>query len=478
MIGILMSIGGLYAQSDYSSLSIANIDFGGTARYNAMGGAMAGLGGDLSTFSYNPAGIGLFRRHEISFTPGLNMSAVENTYLGTFADDIHARLGVSNFGFVSSKKLTEDKWKYVQFGVSYNRLKDFNSNQMVVGTNPNQTLVDQLIGSVDGLSSDNFNENASVAAITGWNAYLFDPTEVDGEYVSNFDTDNIKQVISKESRGRIGETAITFGGNYDDRLYLGATVGFQRIKTSNELNFREIAEDEVANNFMTSYVLNETIEAQGDGINLKLGAIYRVNDNVRLGLSYHTPTYVSMTNEEVLRVNSEFSGGSTEGDVSDNYLWEYSMNTPSRFIAGVGLVLSKKVLVDVDYERVDYSSMKVRDVGAFIADYSDINTDIRNNFTAVNNLRVGGEIRLAPFSFRAGAAYYENPNKDGSDLFVSDKMIYSGGLGYRNERYHFDIGYRLTAQEIDNYYYSPAYSEAVDQTVSKGALTMTMGMRF
>ena len=36
-----------------------------------MGGAFTALGGDLSTLSQNPAGIGVFRSSEISVTPQL-----------------------------------------------------------------------------------------------------------------------------------------------------------------------------------------------------------------------------------------------------------------------------------------------------------------------------------------------------------------------------------------------------------------------
>ena len=40
----------------------------GTARYVGMGGAMTAIGGDPSAVLDNPAGLGLYRRNEISLT--------------------------------------------------------------------------------------------------------------------------------------------------------------------------------------------------------------------------------------------------------------------------------------------------------------------------------------------------------------------------------------------------------------------------
>ena len=45
----------------------------GSARTSAMGGAFGALGGDMSAFHANPAGIGVFRKSEVSITPYLNI---------------------------------------------------------------------------------------------------------------------------------------------------------------------------------------------------------------------------------------------------------------------------------------------------------------------------------------------------------------------------------------------------------------------
>ena len=56
------------AQETYQDAKLAAPQLTGTARYVGMGGAMEALGADISTISSNPAGIGLFRKSQITLT--------------------------------------------------------------------------------------------------------------------------------------------------------------------------------------------------------------------------------------------------------------------------------------------------------------------------------------------------------------------------------------------------------------------------
>lgn len=65
----LMTVPGL-AQETYQDTKLIDNDLNGTARYVGMGGAMEALGADISTISTNPAGIGLFRKGQVSISGG------------------------------------------------------------------------------------------------------------------------------------------------------------------------------------------------------------------------------------------------------------------------------------------------------------------------------------------------------------------------------------------------------------------------
>jgi hypothetical protein len=62
---------GVNAQNVDDALRYSQIFYGGTARFMSMGGAFTALGGDISSLSQNPAGIGVFRSSELTITPQL-----------------------------------------------------------------------------------------------------------------------------------------------------------------------------------------------------------------------------------------------------------------------------------------------------------------------------------------------------------------------------------------------------------------------
>lgn len=62
-----------FAQETYLDTKLVENDLNGTARYVGMGGAMEALGADISTISTNPAGLGLFRKSQVTLSGGLLM---------------------------------------------------------------------------------------------------------------------------------------------------------------------------------------------------------------------------------------------------------------------------------------------------------------------------------------------------------------------------------------------------------------------
>src|ERR1700761_970142 len=75
---------------------------GGTAREQAIGGAMGSIGGDLSAAFVNPAGLGLYKTNEFVLSPGWHFQTDKSTYLNTHArgpNSNNFNLGASGFVF-------------------------------------------------------------------------------------------------------------------------------------------------------------------------------------------------------------------------------------------------------------------------------------------------------------------------------------------------------------------------------------------
>ena len=101
------------AQVSYDALNYSQTFNGGTARFASMGGAFGALGGDFSSLSVNPAGLGVYRSSEFTLTPSFKKRSVASTYNGTNNEDSRSRLGFDNIGFVFSPILMINVCKIV-----------------------------------------------------------------------------------------------------------------------------------------------------------------------------------------------------------------------------------------------------------------------------------------------------------------------------------------------------------------------------
>lgn len=111
-----------YSQSLDEAVKFSRTSNLGSARSAAMGGAFGALGGDISSLNTNPAGVGVFRKSEIAFTPSLNFSHIESGH-GSISKN---SFQVGQLGAVFSFYSPNFDWKGINFGINYTNLNNFN----------------------------------------------------------------------------------------------------------------------------------------------------------------------------------------------------------------------------------------------------------------------------------------------------------------------------------------------------------------
>ena len=64
LVSITLIASGLegFSQNEVDALRYSQLNLSGTARFTSMGGAFGALGGDMSSMTVNPAGIGVLTR--------------------------------------------------------------------------------------------------------------------------------------------------------------------------------------------------------------------------------------------------------------------------------------------------------------------------------------------------------------------------------------------------------------------------------
>ncbi len=103
----------------------------GTARFKAMGGVNTALGGDISSISGNPAGLGFYGQSDASIS--LNYLNNENkaTYFGNSVNQTKGKLGLENIGVVihyPTHNNTDFGWQNFNVGLSIDKQNNFNDN--------------------------------------------------------------------------------------------------------------------------------------------------------------------------------------------------------------------------------------------------------------------------------------------------------------------------------------------------------------
>jgi len=461
------------AQNEIDALRYSNIDFGGSARFVALGGAFGALGADISTLSTNPAGLGVFRNSEFSFTPSIYTSKTSSKYLDKTREDIKYNFNFGNIGFASTYKLRrphdEGKgWEYFNFGFSVNRCANFNNRYLIEGNNFENSLMTDYLARAQGKLVGDLNPFDTELA---FNTYLIDSIDATGNYFSAVPVNGgVKQSKSITTSGSMNEMVIALAGNYNDQFYIGGTIGFPFIRYYEQSTYREVDIDTLSN--FKSFSLSEDISTVGSGVNFKLGMIFRPVDYVRLGVAVHTPTFFTLKDNYSRTLSSEFDDGRSYLASTPNGRFNYELNTPMRLIGSIGFVIGEFGLISADYEFVDYSEARLR-----AKDYKffEENDAIQSNYRAHNNLRFGGELRLEPITLRGGYAIHGSPFKSG--INDGQKTSVSFGLGLREKDYYMDIAYVYSKATEDYYLYNPLLAKPVTNTFNTNSILLTLGVK-
>src|SRR5690606_11520574 len=108
----------------------------------------------------------------------------------------------------------------------------------------------------------------------------------------------------------------------------------------------------VNNDYNVDYV--KYFDTQGSGINNKLGAIFKPTNELRLGLSFESPTWYSVSDSYSESLYDNFTA--INGD--DSYPFEYNLNTPLKVNGGLAYFIGSKGFISADIGFVDYSKIK------------------------------------------------------------------------------------------------------------------------
>ena len=497
------------AQDSYTNERLTNSssDVIGTARYVGMGGALGALGADISVISWNPAGIGLYRKNDIALTFGglwgKSYINEENRGKGTF----------DQAGFVYNIKKDSESWPYVNFAFNYQKKINFNHN--FYADNPNLGGLSQLdelsqltefYKPIDDGTSYNLTE---LVLSNNKDGLFFDKDGLYNPYRS------YANYYTHHSTGALQSFDFNLSTNISNRAFLGLTVGIDNMHYRGWTDYYEVGEG--------GYGLNDyDIRVSGTGVNVKLGGIVRPfgDSPFRVGFAVETPTWYR------LKRSSYFYFYDTDGmKTPDGHSYlRYKLRTPWKVRASIGSTVGSVLAWDVDYEYAAYGSTKMsypnyEDSWKGNTKDMDMNQLTRDNLRGTHTLRVGLEANATKnLAFRLGynlstSAYKKNISFDQYNLnsYAMDHSsstsymrmgttnILTLGMGYRWKNFYIDLAYKLRNQYGYFYAFDTNYTnfntgdpvflgnnidladrtiDPVDVNLTRHAITCTMGFKF
>ena len=460
------------AQTEIDALRYSRNDIVGTARFSAMAGAYGALGADFTTLSYNPAGIGFYQFSELSFTPSFGNMIATSYFGGGRNEDEKYHSNFSNFGYVVSSPKSGNEWKRLNLAFGYNRTANYKKRIFISGENTNTSMIDNFVANAQGNTIGNLN---SFTELLAWNTYLFDPLDTidNGNYISKLNSSlSKKQEKVINLSGSAGEYVFSVGTSYEDRIYLGATIGMPSIDYYEKSTYTESEFSDTAAH-LQRFDYSEELTTTGRGFNLKLGVIARLNDWVRLGGAFHSSTYYDMEDEYSTAITAVWNDTlGTMFDPSPFGYFNYELKTPWKAIGSIAINIKKKGLITADIEIIDYASAK------FNSDtykFSDENAVINSLYTKATNIRLGGEMKYKPFRIRAGYALYGSPYKDNAEL---DRKSYTFGLGVDKGHFIVDFAYVFSEGSDEHFMYSADLVDAANITTTSHNFLFTLGLRY
>ena len=494
----------------------ATDDVNGTARFVAMGGALGALGADLSVIGSNPAGMGLYRKSDISLTAGAvvpNNAGGWNSADARTYGEILARGSFDQAGGLWSINLDKPKLKYVNLAFNYQ--KKANYNYGFYADNANLNGLSQM-DQVTELAQQGYDTDYNLAGLAK-DAFLIKDA-LGNVYDNTFRGE--RSCYTRHQRGSMQGFDINASFNVLDRFYTGLTFGIDAVNYFSWSSYSEESSDAVG--VYGDYTLYNDREIKGVGVNVKWGFIVRpIADNpLRIGFTAETPTWYNMRNSTLFDINNDVTGVRTP--TYESY-WEYSVRTPWRARFSLGSTVKKILAWGVEYEYANTANTQMstswdNGVGTSYTNSKDVamNQLTKSILRAQHTVRAGVEVKpMDKFAIRAGynfisGRYKDNPTFDQFNLdsramdyqTSTDYMtlgatnILTFGFGFKHKKFYADLAYKYRMQSAKFYAFDTRFTDPaggfaaanptlanasidpVDVSLNRHQLMCTLGFKF
>jgi hypothetical protein len=419
-----------FSQNYNDALLLSEPGLYSDARALALGNAFSSLSNNFAGVLFNPAGIGLIAKSELSGGMGFNSFNNNTAFFGSTTNANQTSVDFNQFGIVYPVPTLRGS---LIFAIGYNQVKNFNRIMEFDGFNSrNNSMIQDLTGE--------YNEQIPITNDLGLAYEVRNPQT--NEYIR--DTTLINGILNQsgeiDKQGGIGKWSFASSFEVVKGFYIGGT--FNIITGSYESNsdyweddtkniygsnLELVPGDETTRDFQSFY-LNDIIDWDLSGWDTQLGILYNYVNKFRFGASVKFPSYYTVKENFLVNASSTFGTGFEYSlyPAIDSPI-EYEIKTPFEYTVGVSGSLSIFTLAG-DIKIIDYTQMEFTE--GF--DYEYIiarQNEIEDFMTTTIDYHIGTEVQIPnlPIFGRVGLMYLQSPYADDPSEF--DKKYITVGAG-------------------------------------------------
>jgi hypothetical protein len=446
----------------------------GTSRSMAMGGAFTSLGADLSSMNINPAGLGMYQSSDWGITQGLSITSTKAPVGfggGYSVGGSRVSYGLDNVGAVFNTYNRSSTLTSLSFGFSYNRAANFNSDSHLK-TSGNATSIADMFGHQLATLANNegighFDLDSSMRPFENeriwldeWGAVLGYQTGLlynnGGDYGVALGEGALADSYTRSlTRGGIYEYSFSAGANISNILYVGATLGTSQIEYNELLTYEENYSNQTGEGLVGEMWYDQNTTISGTGYTMKLGAIVRPVEPLRIGIAFHLPTYYTINKYYTSEMGNNLSRTASSTPLEDIQRF----NTAPKLLVGASVVIGQRAILAVDYEHTWYNKIHTRSDD--VREVEDSKAESASWLRSASALRAGAEFLINDdISARLGGGYQFNMLKD--RLWLPDSPVaHSGfnitaGVGLKiGKNGYVDLSYLFKHSgytDFENYY--------------------------
>lgn len=490
-----------FSQNDIDAIRYSRLGAGGTSRYMGMAGAFGALGADLSCTSTNPAGLGLYRKGEFLFGAGLRFTHNQGQINGRKSTLSNANFALNSVGMALVWKSEKDPESRHVVSFANNQLANFSNNTRISSYTNSNSIVKDMMNRAEGKLVNNLDYSYEGAA---FNVFLIDTFY--GKYYSFVDLKRtVLQTRDIVTSGKANDLNFSYAYAAKDNFYFGLSLGIPRISytsttTHSEVDDKDSMKVAVTNTatqtFTSTYIdglpayypdklgfnsltYSEFFSTNGSGFNVKIGAIARLNDFVRIGAYYHSPTIFNLTDTYYNTLTATFDANVKNPTIykypEEGGYFTYKIITPAKYALSAGFIVNKKAAIGLDYELIDYRTAKL--ISKNVSDFAGVNAVINDKYTVGHNVKAGIEYNLNPVMLRLGYNMMGSPfGASFTGNFVRHTIAL--GFGFRTKSdFYFDFAWQKCLSTEDYVFFSTIAQRATIK-YDNSMLSATIGFKF